>query len=42
VAVFSNSFKDGYQLDPLNIAALSRDPAAARTAGYSIGMRHEF
>ena len=42
VAVFSNSFKDGYQLDPLNIAALSRDPAAARTTGYSIGMRHEF
>lgn len=42
VAVFSNGFKNGYQLDPLNIAALSRDPAAARTTGYSIGVRHQF
>jgi predicted porin len=42
VGAFSNAFTDGYKLDPVNIAGLSRDPAAARTSGYSIGMRHEF
>lgn len=42
VAAFSNRFSGGYRLDPLNIAALSRDPNAAATRGYSVGMRHEF
>lgn len=42
VAAFSNKFDDGYRLDPINIAALGRDPAASSANGYSVGMRHEF
>lgn len=41
-AVFNNSFTGGYQLDPVNIAALDRDPASSSTSGYSIGIRHNF
>lgn len=41
-AAFSNRFKDGYKLDPVNIAALTRDAAANSTSGFSLGMRHDF
>lgn len=41
-AVFANRFTDGYKLDPVNIAALGRDPAASSTRGITVGMRHDF
>lgn len=41
-ALFDNSFTGGYQLDPVNIAALGRDAASSSTSGYSIGLRHSF
>jgi predicted porin len=41
-AAFSNRFTDGYRLDPVNIAALGRDPAASSTSGLSLGVRHDF
>jgi predicted porin len=41
-ALFSNRFADGYELDPVNIAALGRDPAASSTNGFSLGVRHDF
>lgn len=40
--VFTNRFTDGYKLDPVNIAALGRDPAASSTRGITLGMRHDF
>ena len=40
--VFTNRFTDGYKLDPVNIAALGRDPAASSTRGITVGMRHDF
>ena len=39
---FTNRFTDGYRLDPVNIAALGRDPAASSTTGYTLGIRHDF
>lgn len=42
VALFDNRFKDGYKLDPTNIAALGRDPGASSVTMYSVGMRHDF
>lgn len=41
-ALFNNTFTDGYRLDPVNIAALGREPSRSSIAGYSIGMRHDF
>ncbi|GAA5236769.1 porin [Verticiella sediminum] len=41
-AVFRNSFTDGYKLDPVNIAALARDPESSSTSGYAMGLRHNF
>lgn len=41
-SLFSNSFSDGYRLDPVNIAGLSRDPSRSSTSGYAIGVRHDF
>jgi predicted porin len=41
-AVFSNAFSDGYQLDPVNIAGLDRDPSRSSTSGYAFGIRHDF
>lgn len=41
-ALFSNSFTGGYKLDPVNIAALGRDPSRSSTSGYAIGIRHDF
>jgi predicted porin len=41
-AYFLNRFKDGYKLDPVNLAALGRDPAASSVAMVSVGMRHDF
>lgn len=40
--VFSNRFTDGYKLDPVNIAALGRNPSASSTSGITMGMRHDF
>ena len=42
LAFFRNSFKDGYKLDPVNIAGMGRDPAASSLQLYSVGMRHDF
>lgn len=42
VAYTQSKFKDGYKLDPLNIAALGRDPAASNVSMYTFGMRHDF
>jgi predicted porin len=42
VGAFSNRFSDGYKLDPVNIAALGRDPAASSTQGLTTGVRHDF
>lgn len=42
VAAFNNRFTDGYRLDPLNLAAIPRDPAASSTTGFSVGLRHNF
>lgn len=39
---FTNRFTDGYKLDPTNIAALGRDPAASSTSGVTAGIRHIF
>ncbi len=39
---FSNRFSDGYKLDPVNIAALTRDSNASSTQGVSTGIRHDF
>lgn len=39
---FSNRFADGYKLDPTNITALGRDPAASSTSGFTTGIRHDF
>lgn len=41
-AVFRNHFSDGYRLDPVNLAALSRDPTSAASTGYSVGVKHAF
>ncbi|MDO9483321.1 MAG: porin [Hydrogenophaga sp.] len=41
-ALFSNAFTGGYRLDPVNIAALGRDPSRPSTSGYAIGIRHNF
>lgn len=41
-AVTSNGFKDGYKLEPQNIAGLGRDPNASSTRTYSAGIRHDF
>ncbi len=41
-SVFSNSFSDGYRLDPVNIAGLGRDPSRSSTSGYAVGVRHDF
>jgi outer membrane protein OmpU len=41
-AAFSNSFSGGYKLEPVNIAALGRDPSKSSTSGYAIGVRHDF
>lgn len=41
-AVFSNRFTDGYRLDPVNLAALGRDPNASTVQGYTVGLRHDF
>ncbi len=41
-AVFRNAYQDGYKLDPVNIAALSRDPNASSLQLYSVGVRHDF
>lgn len=39
---FSNRFTNGYKLDPVNIAALGRDPASSSTSGITTGIRHDF
>ena len=41
-AVTTNHFDDAYQAEPLNIAALGRDPAAASATTLSLGVRHSF
>lgn len=41
-ALFNNSLTGGYKLDPVNIAALGRDPSRSSTSGYAIGIRHDF
>jgi predicted porin len=41
-AAFSNRFEDGYKLDPINVAALARDPSKSSVTGLSLGMRHDF
>ncbi|HEX2011876.1 MAG TPA: porin [Roseateles sp.] len=41
-ALFTNRYSGGYRLDPLNLVALNRDPAAAHAEGLSLGMRHNF
>lgn len=41
-ALFENRYRDGYKLDPTNIAALGRDPGASSLRMYSVGMRHDF
>ena len=41
-AVFENRFADGYKLEAVNIAALTRDAAAGSTRGVSAGIRHAF
>lgn len=42
VAYFLNRYKDGYKLDPVNLAALGRDPNASSVGMVSVGMRHDF
>jgi predicted porin len=42
LAAFSNRYTDGYRLDPVNIKALARDPAASSTQGVTAGIRHDF
>ena len=42
VGAFSNHFTGGYKLDPVNIAALARDPASSTTSGVTAGIRHDF
>lgn len=42
LAMADNRFSGGYALDPVNIAGLGRDPAAASTKSYSIGLRQTF
>lgn len=41
-AAFSNSFSNGYKLDPVNIGGLTRDAAASSTQGTTVGIRHDF
>ncbi len=40
--VFSNRFSDGYQLEPVNIAGLARNPTSSSTNGVTAGIRHDF
>lgn len=42
VAASQSDFCGGYRLDPVNIAALGRDPAASSTRQLSTGMRQVF
>lgn len=41
-AYFLNRYKNGYRLDPVNLAALGRDPNASSVGMVSVGMRHDF
>jgi predicted porin len=42
LSAFSNTFSGGYRLDPVNVAALGRDPSKSSTSGYAVGIRHDF
>ena len=41
-SLFQNRFGEGYKLDPVNIAALNRNPNEATVSGTSVGIRHSF
>lgn len=42
MTVFGNRFSDGYVLDPVNVAALGRQPGSSSVSGTSAGLRHRF
>lgn len=42
LTAFENKFSGGYRVEPVNIAALGRDPKASSVAGASAGLRFSF